>query len=59
MLTLFFLVVGEGSVLSVQIDEGESVDALKKAIKKEQNYSFPASKLTLYTTLRKGRTRNN
>jgi hypothetical protein len=36
MLTLFFLVVGEGSVFPVKIDEGESVGVLKEEIKKKK-----------------------
>jgi hypothetical protein len=35
MLTLFFLVVGEGSVFPVEIDEGKTVGILKEEINKK------------------------
>jgi hypothetical protein len=56
MLNLFFLVVGEGSIFSVEIGEGKSVDALKKAIKKEKKLfdQYDADKLTIYLAKKDG-----
>ncbi|CEG48158.1 CRN-like protein [Plasmopara halstedii] len=49
MLTLYCAVIGElGSAFEVKINDAESVSALKKAIKKEQEFDFAANKLELY-----------
>jgi hypothetical protein len=50
MLTLFFLVVGEGSVFPVEIDKGKTVGVLKKEIKKEKKLfsQYDADELTIY-----------
>ncbi|KAL3662903.1 hypothetical protein V7S43_011851 [Phytophthora oleae] len=49
MVTLFCAIVGEqGSAFSVDIDTNKSVDHLKKAIKAEKMYQFPADKLQLF-----------
>ncbi|CEG39515.1 CRN-like protein [Plasmopara halstedii] len=49
MVTLFCAVVGvKGNAFSVDIDASQSVDHLKKAIKKKKNYDFAADKLELY-----------
>uniref|UniRef100_K3WBF4 Crinkler effector protein N-terminal domain-containing protein n=1 Tax=Globisporangium ultimum (strain ATCC 200006 / CBS 805.95 / DAOM BR144) TaxID=431595 RepID=K3WBF4_GLOUD len=48
LLKLAVLVVGAGSVVSVGIDADESVGDLKKLICTEQQYTFPASGLTLF-----------
>jgi Crinkler effector protein N-terminal domain len=48
MLTLFCAVVGQKwSEFAVEIDESECVGVLKDAIKNEQMYDFPSSKLQL------------
>ena len=57
MLTLFFLVVGEGSVFPVEIDEGECVGILKEEIKKEKKKLFQeydADELTIYLAKKNG-----
>ncbi|KAE9357302.1 hypothetical protein PR003_g1854, partial [Phytophthora rubi] len=49
MVKLFCAVVGEqGSVFPVDIDAEQTVGDLKKAVKKENNYSDPAYKLKLF-----------
>jgi len=51
MYTIWCIVVGETTPFSVEIDETKSVDALKKAIKKEKKpmfKAFAADRLTLY-----------
>lgn len=48
LLKLHALVVGQGSVVPLAIDGDECVGELKKKICEEQQYSFPASGLTLY-----------
>jgi hypothetical protein len=52
MLTLFFLVVGEGSVFPVETDEGKTVGILKKEIKKEAKLfdQYDAHELTIGTS---------
>ncbi|KAG9408607.1 hypothetical protein AC1031_020460 [Aphanomyces cochlioides] len=49
MLTLFCVVVGEGRPFSIEIDAEKTVDHLKKKIKKEKEYKFPADELQLYS----------
>jgi hypothetical protein len=54
MVKLVCALVGvEGNAFSVKIDASELVDELKKEIKKEQEYTFAASKLELFLA-RKG-----
>ncbi|KAH9137221.1 hypothetical protein AeRB84_017936, partial [Aphanomyces euteiches] len=48
MLTLFCVVVGEGRPFPVEIDADKSVGILKKKIKEEKEYKFPADELQLY-----------
>ena len=51
MYTIWCIVVGDTTPFSVKIDETKSVDALKKAIKKETKpmfKAFDADRLTLY-----------
>ncbi|KAG2878452.1 hypothetical protein PC115_g23062 [Phytophthora cactorum] len=49
MVKLFCAIVGvAGSAFSVRVDEDDSVDDLKKAIKVEKMYQFPADKLQLF-----------
>ena len=49
MISLFCAIVGaRGSAFSVQIDDGELVDDLKKAIKANKMYQFPANELQLF-----------
>ncbi|KAE8958538.1 hypothetical protein PR003_g32145, partial [Phytophthora rubi] len=49
MVKLFCAIVGvAGSAFSVRVDESDSVDDLKKAIKEEKMYLFPADKLQLF-----------
>ncbi|KAF0693371.1 Aste57867_15663 [Aphanomyces stellatus] len=48
MLTLVCIVVGEGRPFTVNIAADETVDDLKKKIKKEKQYQFPADELQLY-----------
>ncbi|KAG3028105.1 hypothetical protein PC121_g24596, partial [Phytophthora cactorum] len=52
MVKLFCAIVGvAGSAFSVRVDESdepESVDDLKKEIKKEKMYQFPADQLQLF-----------
>jgi len=50
MLTLYFLVVGEGSVFPVEIDEGKTVGVLKEEIKKKKKLfdQYDADELTIY-----------
>nr|AGV79330.1 crinkler [Phytophthora capsici] len=49
MMKLFCAIVGvAGSAFSVKVDEGETVDDLKKAIKAEKMYQFPADELRLF-----------
>ncbi|KAE9023971.1 hypothetical protein PR003_g11598 [Phytophthora rubi] len=49
MVKLFCVIVGAtGSVFPVDIDSSESVGDLKKAIKKEKMYQFPADELQLF-----------
>ncbi|KAF0711207.1 hypothetical protein As57867_005344, partial [Aphanomyces stellatus] len=42
------MVVGGGTPFSIDIDAGKKVDHLKKKIKKEKEYLFPADELQLY-----------
>ncbi|KAF0683296.1 hypothetical protein As57867_024568, partial [Aphanomyces stellatus] len=42
------MVVGGGTPFSIDIDAGKKVDHLKKKIKKEKEYKFPADELQLY-----------
>ncbi|KAF0685209.1 hypothetical protein As57867_022786, partial [Aphanomyces stellatus] len=42
------MVVGGGTPFSIDIDAGKNVDHLKKKIKKEKEYKFPADELQLY-----------
>ncbi|KAL7685558.1 hypothetical protein Plhal304r1_c030g0097651 [Plasmopara halstedii] len=49
MVTLYCAIVGvKGNAFPVDIDTSQSVDHLKKAIKKKMNYDFAADKLELY-----------
>jgi hypothetical protein len=49
MVKLFCAIVGvAGSAFSVRVDEDDSVDDLKKAIKAEKMYQFPADNLQLF-----------
>lgn len=49
MVKLFCALVGvRGSAFEVKIDEGASVSALNKEIKKEKMYQIPADELQLY-----------
>ncbi|OQR88676.1 Crinkler (CRN) family protein, partial [Thraustotheca clavata] len=52
MLKLFCVVVGEGRPFSIKIAEDETVDDLKKKIKEEKMYQFPADELQLYMALK-------
>ncbi|CAK5172624.1 unnamed protein product [Aphanomyces euteiches] len=54
MLTLYCIVVGEGRPFSIDIDAGKTVDHLKKKIKEEKDYKFPADTLQLYLALKGG-----
>ncbi|KAG2910998.1 hypothetical protein PC117_g19241 [Phytophthora cactorum] len=49
MVKLFCAIVGvAGSAFSVRVDESDSVDDLKDAIKEKKMYQFPADKLQLF-----------
>ncbi|KAH9146903.1 hypothetical protein AeRB84_009302, partial [Aphanomyces euteiches] len=48
MLKLFCVVVGEGRPFPVDIAATETVGDLKKKIKEEKEYKFPADELQLY-----------
>ncbi|KAG6609107.1 putative crinkler (CRN) family protein [Phytophthora cinnamomi] len=55
MVKLFCAIVGEaGSSFSVRVDETDSVDDLKKAIKAEKMYQFPADELQLFLAKTEG-----
>ena len=54
MFKLFCIVVGEGRPFSVKIAADETVDDLKKKIKEEKMYQFPADELQLYLALKDG-----
>nr|WNO07187.1 CRN effector protein [Phytophthora cinnamomi] len=55
MVTLFCAVVGvAGSAFPVDIDAGETVGDLKKAIAEDQKYDFAASKLQLFLAKTEG-----
>ncbi|EGZ11331.1 hypothetical protein PHYSODRAFT_287339, partial [Phytophthora sojae] len=55
MVKLFCAIVGAaGSAFEVDIDAGASVSALKKAIKAEKMYQFPADELQLFLAKTEG-----
>jgi hypothetical protein len=55
MLTLSCVIVGEGSVVPVVCEASTLVSIVKKKIRKEKQYSFPADKLTLYVAKKDGK----
>ncbi|KAE8972115.1 hypothetical protein PR001_g26700 [Phytophthora rubi] len=54
MKSLTCVVIGDGSVVVVEIDEHKKVATLKKKIKEEKMYKFPADQLTLYVAKKGG-----
>ncbi|KAE9016850.1 hypothetical protein PR001_g14543 [Phytophthora rubi] len=54
MKSLTCVVVGDGSVFGVDIDELKKVWHLKDMIKERKMYNFPADQLTLYIAKRSG-----
>ncbi|CAK4597438.1 unnamed protein product [Aphanomyces euteiches] len=54
MVKLFCVVVGEGRPFPVDIAATETVGDLKKKIKEEKEYKFPADELQLYLALKGG-----
>ncbi|KAG9404696.1 hypothetical protein AC1031_004904 [Aphanomyces cochlioides] len=54
MKTLMCLVVRDGSMLVVDIDDQKQVGHLKDAIKEKKMYDFPADQLTLYVAKKDG-----
>ncbi len=51
---LICALVGEESIVVVDIQKNQLVGDLKEAIKKEQNYGFPADNLKLYVANKDG-----
>ncbi|KAE9067107.1 hypothetical protein PF006_g30065 [Phytophthora fragariae] len=54
MKSLTCVVIGDGSVVVVEIDERKKVATLKKMIKEEKMYKLPADQLTLYVAKKGG-----
>lgn len=54
MVKLFCAVVGEESIVTVDIEEQQAVGDLKERIKRRAGYDFPSHKLTLYLAKENG-----